>query len=91
MQKSFGKIILVVTSFNKLMIMTLIIIFIVLVCFYQIQSYRRMYQYVAGELAKPVSSNIVPRAAVILPCKGLDPDFKENLDKLVAQDYGCPD
>ncbi len=67
--------------------MTLIIIFIVLVCLYQIQSYSRMYKYVAGELVKP-PGKYFPKAAVILPCKGLDPGFKENLNKLIAQDYG---
>lgn len=28
-----------------------------------------------------------PRAVVIVPCKGLDPDFEENIGALCAQDY----
>jgi len=28
-----------------------------------------------------------PRAAVIIPCKGLDPGFKENLQAFLSQDY----
>jgi ceramide glucosyltransferase len=35
---------------------------------------------------KDIDSNYPP-AAVILPCKGLDPGFKENMQALVAQDY----
>jgi cellulose synthase/poly-beta-1,6-N-acetylglucosamine synthase-like glycosyltransferase len=46
-----------------------------------------MYQYVAGEIAKP-SIKYFPKAAVILPCKGIDPGFRENLKKLLTQDYG---
>lgn len=66
---------------------TLIIIFITLVCVYQTLAYRRMYRYVARELDKVVAPHH-PKAAVILPCKGLDPDFKGNLNKLLTQDYG---
>ncbi len=65
----------------------LIIIFITLVCVYQTLAYKRMYRYVACELNKTVIPYF-PKAAVILPCKGLDPDFKGNLNKLLAQNYG---
>ncbi len=49
-----------------------------------------MYRYVTSRLNESMSY-YCPPAAVILPCKGLDPDFEKNLHKLVAQDYGCAD
>lgn len=52
----------------------------------QIVSFNRMFAYVQRELAfKP--SGYAPKASVILPCKGLDPGFEENITKLLDQDY----
>jgi len=66
------------------------LIFVIAICFYQSITYKRMYRYVTSRLDESMSY-YCPPAAVILPCKGLDPDFEKNLHKLVAQDYGCAD
>ncbi|HEY9868575.1 MAG TPA: hypothetical protein V6D08_05375, partial [Candidatus Obscuribacterales bacterium] len=44
----------------------------------QVVSFQRLYRYVEGELSRQPGS-YTPRAAVILPCKGLDPGFQENV------------
>ncbi len=49
-------------------------------------AYRRMYSYVNEELLR-APSLYKPKVAVILPCKGLDPGFKENIEKLFGQSY----
>lgn len=56
----------------------------------QLVQYRRMYRYVNAELAKkaPVYR---PKIAVILPCKGIDPGFKNNVKKLLQQHYFAND
>jgi ceramide glucosyltransferase len=69
------------------MIIIFTLIFIVGICFYQSMTYKRMYRYVSERLTEPMK-NHCPKAAIILPCKGLDPDFENNLHKLVTQDYG---
>jgi ceramide glucosyltransferase len=52
----------------------------------QIVSFNRMFTYVQRELEfKP--TNYAPKASIILPCKGLDPGFEENITKLLAQRY----
>lgn len=56
------------------------------VTFSQLYSFNRMCKYVAEELRKPAPSYL-PKLAVILPCKGLDPGFSENMRKLLEQDY----
>ncbi len=38
------------------------------------------------ELAKP-ESNFTPFASIIVPCRGLDQDLRENLTALFSQDY----
>ncbi len=63
------------------------LIFVIAICFYQSMTYKRMYRYVTSRLDGAMS-DYCPPAAVILPCKGLDPDFEGNLQKLIAQDYG---
>lgn len=52
----------------------------------QIVAFRRLVRYVEGELERE-SVAYTPRVAVILPCKGLDPGFRENVLRLVHQDY----
>lgn len=52
----------------------------------QFYSFNRMCRYVAAELAKGEPS-YRPKLAVILPCKGLDPGFHDNMRKLLEQDY----
>lgn len=49
-------------------------------------AFKRLFTYVEGELkrAEPTYS---PKATVILPCKGLDPGFHDNIRKLLLQDY----
>ncbi len=52
----------------------------------QFYAFNRMCRYVSKEMAEdPPSYN--PKLAVILPCKGLDPGFHENVRKLLQQDY----
>ena len=52
----------------------------------QLYSFTRMCRYVEDDLQKPAPSYL-PKLAVILPCKGLDPGFSENMRKLLEQDY----
>lgn len=52
----------------------------------QTKAFNQLYSYVERELGKPTPSYL-PQISVILPCKGLDPGFSENLRKLLAQDY----
>ncbi len=70
------------------MMIILTVIFVIAICFYQSITYKRMYEYVNRKLSESLPP-YCPPAAVILPCKGLDPDFENNLHKLLAQDYGC--
>lgn len=53
----------------------------------QIVSFKRMFAYVQKELAFTPSPEYAPKASVILPCKGLDPGFEENIVKLLDQRY----
>lgn len=52
----------------------------------QLVSFRRMVKYVHKELQKAPGSYL-PKVSIILPCKGLDPGFSLNIQKLLAQDY----
>ncbi len=58
-----------------------------IVCLAQIISFRRLYNYVDAEL-KRKPSTYQPKLAVVLPCKGVDPGFADNLQRLLSQDYG---
>jgi cellulose synthase/poly-beta-1,6-N-acetylglucosamine synthase-like glycosyltransferase len=49
-------------------------------------SFRRLFIYVQSELHF-VPGTYLPKATVILPCKGLDPGFAENIAKLMQQQY----
>ncbi|CAN5414296.1 hypothetical protein BH10CYA1_BH10CYA1_01830 [soil metagenome] len=53
----------------------------------QIVSFNRMFAYVQRELAFKPSPDYSPKASVILPCKGLDPGFEENITRLLDQRY----
>jgi cellulose synthase/poly-beta-1,6-N-acetylglucosamine synthase-like glycosyltransferase len=57
-----------------------------IVCLSQIISFRRLYIYVEKALAQ-TNPNWCPKAAIILPCKGLDPGFADNVARLLDQDY----
>lgn len=57
-----------------------------LVCGVQVAAFRRLYRYVTGEIDRPLGK-YQPRATVILPCKGLDSGFNQNVEKLLRQDY----
>lgn len=37
--------------------------------------------------SRPRSSRYQPKSVIILPCKGLEPDFEENIRAFFAQDY----
>lgn len=52
----------------------------------QTKAFNQLFQYVDRELDKP-PADYLPPISVILPCKGLDPGFNENLKKLLRQDY----
>jgi ceramide glucosyltransferase len=56
------------------------------VCLSQIVGFNRLYKYVQRQLAAG-GHQYSPKAVVILPCKGLDPGFEENMAKLLEQDY----
>lgn len=49
-------------------------------------AFSRLYKYVEAELGRTPGTQL-PKASVILPCKGLDPAFRENVEKLLNQDY----
>lgn len=63
--------------------LTLITLVVVLA---QAISARRLFSYVENELNVKIGAYIPP-VSVILPCKGLDRGFAENIKKLLAQDY----
>ncbi len=46
----------------------------------------RLVRYIQRMLSLP-RDRYVPKTAVIIPCKGLDPDFEENIAGYLAQDY----
>jgi ceramide glucosyltransferase len=52
----------------------------------QLYAFKRMLNYVNREMAKP-EPQYKPKLAVILPCKGLDPGFHDNIRKLLKQEY----
>lgn len=58
----------------------------VLVACVQGSAFARLVKYVERELARQPGEQL-PKATVILPCKGLDPAFRENVEKLLEQDY----
>ena len=49
-------------------------------------SFRRLFNYVEQEL-RLTPNSYLPKVSVVLPCKGLDPGFAENIRKLLSQDY----
>ena len=55
-------------------------------CISQGVAFNRLVAYVTKELGKPLGK-FAPHVTVILPCKGLDPGFNENVQKLLGQDY----
>lgn len=52
----------------------------------QYLAFRRLYLYVERELNCP-AGNYCPPVSVILPCKGLDAGFADNIRKLLRQNY----
>jgi ceramide glucosyltransferase len=50
-------------------------------------SFHRLFNYVQSELKHSPVTGYAPKVSVILPCKGLDPGFAENIHKLLAQKY----
>jgi cellulose synthase/poly-beta-1,6-N-acetylglucosamine synthase-like glycosyltransferase len=55
----------------------------------QLVAYWRMYAYVDKELRRE-HDRFCPKVAVVLPCKGLDPGFADNIGKLFEQEYFKP-
>jgi ceramide glucosyltransferase len=47
----------------------------------------RLGSYVRRERKTQRSPSFTPRVSVILPCKGLDPEFEENIGSILNQDY----
>ena len=58
----------------------------VIATFLQTKAFVRLWRYVDREMAR-LPNGYHPYATVILPCKGLDPGFRENVQKLLDQDY----
>lgn len=58
----------------------------VIATFLQAVAFVRLWRYVDREMARR-PNGYHPYATVILPCKGLDPGFRENVQKLLDQDY----
>ncbi len=52
----------------------------------QSRAFSRLFAYVEREIDQQ-HGQYLPPVSVILPCKGLDPGFKDNLKKLLNQDY----
>lgn len=52
----------------------------------QTKAFNQLFSYVLKEIDNP-PADYLPPISVILPCKGLDPGFKDNLRKLLDQDY----
>lgn len=69
-----------------LIVALFLVLITVVVCLVQSASFSRLRAYVETELTKKTNS-FQPKASVILPCKGLDPGFDENIRKLLDQDY----
>ncbi len=47
----------------------------------------RNYRYALAKSRQPVGAAYRPRVALIVPCKGLDPQFDANIRSLLCQDY----
>lgn len=56
----------------------------ILVCVVQAFAFRRLYTYVDKELRRQ-RTDFCPKTTVILPCKGLDHGFTENVNRLLQQ------
>ncbi len=69
-----------------LVVTLLLVVVTAAVAVVQSVAFRRLYDYVDRELNR-AAQNSLPKASVILPCKGLDPAFRENVEKLLRQDY----
>ncbi len=67
-------------------VISLCLLFTVAVCLTQYISYRRLRKHVEEGLSY-TAGTYRPKLAVILPCKGLDVGFAENVRKLLEQDY----
>ena len=69
------------------MLVTLFLLAITVIgCAVQTKAFHRLVTYVEAEMSKPLGS-YAPFLSVILPCKGLDPGFNENVQKLLSQQY----
>lgn len=55
----------------------------------QYVAFKRLFRYVERELNSP-QSDYCPPVSVILPCKGLDAGFQDNIRKLLRQNYAKP-
>jgi cellulose synthase/poly-beta-1,6-N-acetylglucosamine synthase-like glycosyltransferase len=55
-------------------------------CIVQTVAFNRLMTYVTNEMKTPLGK-FAPHVTVVLPCKGLDPGFNENVQKLLQQDY----
>ncbi|MGE0262024.1 MAG: glycosyltransferase [Candidatus Obscuribacterales bacterium] len=68
-------------------VLSLVLIAITIVAAWvQTISFRRLCEYVETELGAE-RPDYQPKASVILPCKGLDPGFRENISRLLEQRY----
>lgn len=67
-------------------IVLLLLAMTIIVAVVQSIAFKRLFNYVQAELNRPLAP-YVPRTTVILPCKGLDVGFHDNIRKLLSQDY----
>ena len=64
-----------------------ILAFTILICAYQVLAFRRLVRYIRTQLRFKPNKSFVPYVSVILPCKGLDPGFEDNISRLLHQNY----
>ncbi len=69
-----------------LFVAAFLVVVTIAVALIQGAAFQRLYKYVEAGLGRSPATQL-PKASVILPCKGLDPAFRENIEKLLNQDY----
>lgn len=69
-----------------MILVTLLCLITLVALVVQTKAFNQLFAYVEKEL-KEEPADYLPQISVILPCKGLDPGFRDNLKKLLEQDY----
>ncbi|MBA3857153.1 MAG: hypothetical protein C0507_09630 [Cyanobacteria bacterium PR.3.49] len=71
---------------SNMILVTLLCLITLVALVVQTKAFNQLFAYVEKEL-KEEPADYLPQISVILPCKGLDPGFRDNLKKLLEQDY----